>query len=239
MLDRVGSWLSGDGAVWVFRITLLAGMLALPLDALGLLSISTKTALFFLLSALFVFGQLFLSETRRLMRLKDESIELDWQAAVPLMNADVSNTKRVLLVARTGETFYYALRDAFLNKRQLDVHIVLTHRPDESREFTQHQEAWVKRWHALRDEMAGEINISIVICHFELQAVLLDNRVLYFGHRMGAVGDSPSLIRRIRCTGMSVQGRYLIDFVRAWVRSHLGLSSPLSPRNTLPETEVE
>ncbi|MCP4545442.1 MAG: hypothetical protein GY835_03110 [bacterium] len=229
MLKRVYDWIQSAGKAWAFRLIILAGTIALPLDSLGLVSISSEVALLFLLGAFYVFGEIFLSEIREVRRLKDESVELDWHSALPLIRADFSTADHVTLIARTGETFYYAVRDVILHRGHFTLRLVLTKRADEPNDFLEHQAGWIRRWQQLFDEVPGELALEVTECQLEIQGLIVDDRICYLGFRRERTGTKANLLNHIRCTSLSVQGRHLIDFVNTWTtirkRDHVVLAT--------------
>lgn len=230
--SRVYSWLKDSGRVWAFRILLIGSSVSIGIAKLGVFTISQSVVSVVILVSILSFGEMFFSEAKLLRNLKNEGDILDWNSAIQLIRQDVSMAKEVIIVARTAETFYYAIRDTLLARGKFSLTIVMTLRRDDTSDFVAHQRGWIKRWNHLGEELTGEIAIKVVQSDFEIQSVVIDDKVSYFGYRNQPVGTKAALLNHLRTSAFTTQGQFLLSYIKCWIENHPSIEISAEHQNS-------
>jgi hypothetical protein len=213
-------WFQNKGKVLVFRLIVAGGAIILGLSVFGIFEIPINVSLFFLLSVIFLFAEIFLTEIGHVKKLKNEGLILNWNEASSLLRTEIIHAKQITIIARTGETFYYAIRDILLNKGKFKLILILTQVLNEEEDFLDYQQGWIKRWQTMFNEITGEIEIYTTTASEEIQGVILDDRYTYFGFREKPAGTDATLLSHLRTSTFSTQGRFIMRYILNWIKNH-------------------
>jgi hypothetical protein len=231
IVTRIRAWFERDGKIWLFRTLIFSVTAILALSELKVYSISTNTVLLFILSSLLVFFEVFIQETENLRRVNQDGILLDWNSAIPSLINEAKQAEFILVVARSGETIYYALKDVLIDRsgKIKNINIVLTRTPEDDDDFHQYQIGWQNRWEKLLSKASIPSHISIVHTSFEPVCIILDNKIAYLSFREKS--DKGRLW--IKCNKTSNQGAYLINLYKSWAENPiLNTASPILDSTT-------
>ena len=224
LLRNVKDWLEHNGKIWFFRIIVLTAIVVTTLSAFGFYPLSTNTILVFILSLFLIFAEIFFGEILDIRKASRDGQLLDWTSAIPLIREDVKQARELIIIARSGETFYYILRDILLERgKKTIVNLILTKTVEDTEEFLNYQKGWVKRWQALSDETGAEITIKVINVVLEYQAVIVDEKSAYLGFREQPVGTKTIPLAHLTISSESNQGRFLIGLYKAWITRHVDL----------------
>lgn len=224
-LAQARRWLNEYGKIWFLRVMFIAGIAISALSAFGFYPLSTNTLLAFIIGVLFVFAELVFDETTEVRRLRAEGLSLDWVSAVPMIRDDVQKAHTVVIIARSGETSYYALRDILLDRgSKLTVSVTLTTTPEDGDDFITYQHGWTKRWEELFRDAAMSATLQIIKVSSELQAIIIDDSIGYLSYREQPVGTKAIALPQLRVTTDSNQGRFLVTLYKSWLKRHQQLT---------------
>src|ERR1044071_9590969 len=222
LLIKIKEWLDRKGKIWFFRATVLTSIVVTTLSAFGFYPLSTNTVLVFILGLLLIFAEIFFTEVLDIRKRNTDGYLLDWPSATPLLREDVRQGRKLTVVARSGETFYYTLRDILLERGdKLSIDLVLTKTVEDTEDFSNYQTGGAKRWQSLSEEASGNVTISFIDVVLEVQALIVDEKSAYLAYRAHSVGTKAITLDHLRISAESNQGRFLIGLYKTWVARHI------------------
>jgi hypothetical protein len=224
-LKRVKEWLEHNAKIWSFRLIVLTSILVTTLSALGLYPLSTNAVLVFMLGLFLIFAEIFFGEIVDVRRTIGEGVVLDWNSSIRMFHEDARRGKKMTIIARSGETFYYTLRDIFLDHgSRINLDLVLTRCKEDPEDFASYQIGWITRWQELAEQTGANIRVDVVNAVLEVQCLIIDDDTAYLSYREQPHGPKAVPLRHLRVGSRSNQGQFLIGLYRSWIARHRAVS---------------
>lgn len=215
MIPKLRNWLDTKSKMLLFRIIILSVTLTTVASELGLLTLSTNTILVIFLGLFLIFTEVFLSETGKIGKLANDGINLEQNTLFPYLEEDALKAKEIIIVARTGESFFYTLRPTLERIKKLKLTIILTQSDDDGKDFIEYQEVWLNRWRDQFSDIQPEIFQARV--SLELMGIIIDDKIGYLGFRKTKLLKTSSSKEFMRVSRITTSGIFLLDLYKNWI----------------------
>lgn len=210
---RIKTWLDREGKIYLFRIVIFVSILATALSGFSIINISVNIILLFVLSLLLIFCEIFLEEISNLKKTNQDGLMMDWNSVIPFLREDAKKARRIVILARSGETSYYALQDIIKERgNKVEVSLVFTKTTTDAPEFIEYQQGWIKRWQKLFDESLTKHDIHRAITDFEPQYIIINHDEAYLNYR----GNDKDTLW-LKCGKNTNQSIFLINLYNSWI----------------------
>lgn len=220
---QVHLWMRRRAKIWLFRLLVFSVVVTTSMSkvpAFKQWALTTDILLLMVVGLLYILFDVFLETLGQVDTDRSDGVLYAWNDAVPLMRKEVQKAKTVLILARSGEMAYHALRDLLTERTdKISPYVYMVRVPTDDSDFESYQMRWRLKWLSL-GPFVKSVELVNAGGKIGLGAVIIDGSVGYLGYAKHPVfhpGGRPSL----RISNKTQPGVFLLDHYREWITHHI------------------